>query len=153
MALSDLIWLALAAYGVHMFEEYMLDWPAWARAVSGLHIEWADFYVVNALVLVLGIVCANLAATVPLLALVFPALLLINTVVHIVGVIAARWRFFPGIATALVLFIPIGIACYLKAGALGVLTGGTLWGSLALALVLHATPALLLVRDRPMFRP
>jgi hypothetical protein len=64
MSLADLTWLSLAAYSLHMLEEYMLDWPAWAQKVSGLRIEWSDFYVVNALVVVLGFVCAHFGATV-----------------------------------------------------------------------------------------
>jgi hypothetical protein len=153
MSLQDLIWLALAAYSLHMLEEYMLDWPAWARKVSRLRIEWSDFYIVNALVIVLGFVCAHFGATVPLLALVFPALMLVNAVIHIAGVIIVRGRPFPGIFTALLLFVPLGLACFGRAASDGVLSAATLWGSIGIALALHATPALLLIRDKPMFRP
>ena len=69
-------WLA-TAYGVHILEEYQLNWRDWARAVIGLPVEWSDFYVVNALVIVFGVVAANLARW-PGLALAFPALMLIN---------------------------------------------------------------------------
>ena len=65
MSLTDLLWLATAAYGVHILEEYQLNWRDWARAVIGLPVEWSDFYVVNALVIVLGIVAANLAGHCP----------------------------------------------------------------------------------------
>jgi hypothetical protein len=54
MSLTDLLWLATAAYGVHILEEYQLNWRDWARAVIGLPVEWSDFYVVNALVIVFG---------------------------------------------------------------------------------------------------
>jgi hypothetical protein len=77
MSLTDLLWLATAAYGVHILEEYQLNWRGWARAVIGLPVEWSDFYVTNALVIVFGVVAANLAAW-PALALTFPALMLIN---------------------------------------------------------------------------
>lgn len=153
MSLPDLIWLSLAAYSLHMLEEYMLDWPAWARKVSGLRIEWSDFYVVNALVILLGLVCAHFGPTVPLLALVFPALMLINAVVHVAGVVIVRGRPFPGIFTAMALFVPLGLACFARAASDGILSAATLWGSVGIALALHATPALLLIRDKPMFRP
>ena len=65
MSLTDWIWLSVAAYGIHILEEYQLDWRNWARAVIKLPVEWPDFYVVNALVIVLGIVAAELAATQP----------------------------------------------------------------------------------------
>jgi hypothetical protein len=45
MSLTDLLWLATAAYGVHILEEYQLNWRDWARAVIGLPVEWSDFYV------------------------------------------------------------------------------------------------------------
>ena len=48
MSLTDLLWLATAAYGVHILEEYQLNWRDWARAVIRLPVEWSDFYVVNA---------------------------------------------------------------------------------------------------------
>lgn len=54
MTLTDLLWLATAAYGIHILEEYQLNWRDWARAVLGLPAEWDSFYVVNALVIVLG---------------------------------------------------------------------------------------------------
>ena len=77
MSLTDLLWLATAAYGVHILEEYQLNWRDWARAVIGLPVEWSDFYVVNALVIVFGVVAANLARWTGL-ALAFPSLMLIN---------------------------------------------------------------------------
>jgi hypothetical protein len=49
MSLTDLLWLATAAYGVHILEQYQLNWRDWARAVIGLPVEWSDLYVVNAL--------------------------------------------------------------------------------------------------------
>ena len=78
MSLTDLTWLALAAYGLHILEEYTFDWRNWARNVLTLPVEWEHFYVTNALVIVLGAVAAELAATQPMLALAFPALMLIN---------------------------------------------------------------------------
>ena len=63
MSLTDLMWLATASYSLHILEEYQLNWRDWARAVVALPVEWSDFYVVNALVIVLGIVAANLAAS------------------------------------------------------------------------------------------
>ncbi len=56
MSLTDYAWLALAAYAVHILEEHTFDWRNWARAVIGLPVEWSDFYVTNAVVVVLGIV-------------------------------------------------------------------------------------------------
>jgi Protein of unknown function with HXXEE motif len=81
------------------FEEYQLNWRDWARAVIGLPVEWSDFYVVNALVMVFGIVAANLARH-PGLALSFPALMLINaTFFHVLPFARTGGRYSPGLAT------------------------------------------------------
>ena len=88
MPLSDLLWLCTSAYALHVLEEYQFDWRNWARAVIKLPVEWTDFYIVNALVIVLGIVAANLLRQ-PALALAFPALMLINaTFFHVLP----SWR-------------------------------------------------------------
>jgi hypothetical protein len=71
------------------------------------------FYVTHALVIVLGAVAAELAATQPMLALAFPAVMLINaTFFHVGPFLTTRGRFSPGLITAVVLFYPIGIACF-----------------------------------------
>ena len=78
MHLSHWLWLATAAYAIHALEEFILDWRDWARAVFGLPVDWPVFYVVNFVVVVLGVVAANLAQAAPGIALGFAALMLIN---------------------------------------------------------------------------
>jgi Protein of unknown function with HXXEE motif len=153
MSLTDLIWLATAAYGLHVLEEYQFNWRDWARAIIRLPVEWSDFYVTNALVIVLGIVAANLAAQSPALALGLPALMLINaTFFHVLPVARTHGRFSPGLFTAVVLFYPIGIACYWRALDDGLGIGGLI-GSLVLGALLMASPIVLLrLKDKPYFR-
>ncbi len=154
MNLEHWLWLATAAYGLHVLEEFALDWRGWARAVIGLPVEWSDFYVVNALVIVLGIVAANLARAAPGVALAFPALMMINAVFfHIVPFIRTKGRYSPGLGTAVVLFLPIGFACYAEASAAGQLGAGATIGSILIGAALMATPIVLLkIKDRPYFR-
>jgi hypothetical protein len=153
MSLTDLMWLATASYGVHILEEYQLNWRDWARNALTLPVEWSDFYVVNALVVVLGAVSAQLAATQPALALSFPALMLINaTFFHVMPFIRFRGRFSPGLISALVLFYPVGIACYWRAISDGI-GGAGIAISAALGVALMAAPVvLLLIKDRAYFR-
>ena len=148
------IWLATAAYGIHALEEFILDWRDWARAVIGLPVEWSHFYVVNFLVIVLGVVAANLAEVAPALALSYPALVLINGILfHIVPVIVTRGRFSPGLFTAIILFLPIGFLCYRAANDAGKLDVFSLVVSVAIGAALMATPIVLLrIKDRPYFR-
>ncbi len=154
MDLSHWLWLATAAYGVHAFEEFELDWRNWARAVIGLPVEWADFYVVNFLVIVLGVVAANLAAAAPELALSFSAVMIINALFfHIAPMIKTRGRYSPGAFTAVVLLLPVGAACDCAADRAGVLTTRTLVVSAVLGALLMATPIVLLkIKGRPYFR-
>ena len=154
MSLTNIIWLATACYGLHVLEEYQLNWRDWARAVIGLPVEWSDFYVVNALVIVLGIVAANLAGAAPGVALGFPALMLINAVFfHVLPVVRTGGRLSPGLFTAVVLFLPVGIACYWRAAADGTLGAGSLIGSLVIGALLMASPIVLLrIRTLPYFQ-
>jgi len=154
MSLTDLTWLALAAYGLHILEEYTFDWRNWARNVLTLPVEWDHFYVTNALVVVLGAVAAELAATQPMLTLAFPAVMLINaTFFHVGPFLVTRGRFSPGLITAVILFYPIGIACFRRVAADGHLDSGTLAGALALGAVLMAAPVVMLkAKDRLYFR-
>ena len=154
MSLTDLTWLALAAYGLHILEEYTFDWRNWARNVLTLPVEWDHFYVTNALVVVLGAVAAELAATQPMLALAFPAVMLINaTFFHVGPFLVTRGRFSPGLITAVILFYPIGIACFRRVAADGHLDSGTLAGALALGAALMAAPVVMLkAKDRLYFR-
>ena len=153
MTLTGLLWLATACYAIHMLEEYQLDWRDWARDALGLPVEWSDFYVTNAIVVVLGIVAANLTAW-PVIALGFAALMLINaTFFHVLPMIVMRGRYSPGVFTAVVLFYPVGIACYRQAAAEGTLSTGAIAGSFLIGAALMASPIVLLrIKHKPYFR-
>lgn len=154
MTLSDWAWLALGAYTIHICEEYFFNWRDWARAVIRLPVTWADFAVVNGAVIALGIVQAELAASLPLVPLCYAALLLINaTFFHVGPFITTRGRFSPGLATALVLFYPTAIGTYRAAIIDGVLDPLTFIASLIGGALLMAMPIVfLLLRERPYFR-
>lgn len=154
LSLQDLCWLSTAAYGIHVLEEFTFDWRNWARNVLGLDVDWTGFYVVNSLVIVLGIVAAQLAITLPALALGYAALMLINaTFFHVLPFVRARGRFSPGLITAVILFYPLGIACYARAAADGHLGTGALAGSFLIGALLMASPVVMLkLKDRPYFR-
>jgi hypothetical protein len=154
MDLTTLSWLALAAYALHILEEYTFDWRNWARAVLGLPVEWNEFYITNAVVIVLGLVQAELAPTLTIAPLAFAAVMLINaTFFHVLPVIRARGRFSPGLVTALLLFYPIGIAEFLQAHAEGRLTTTLGVGAFLLGAALMAFPIVMLkLKDRKYFR-
>ncbi|MCX5515557.1 HXXEE domain-containing protein [Kaistia algarum] len=145
MSLSDWAWLALGAYTIHICEEYFLNWRDWARAVVKLPVTWADFAVTNGAVIALGIVQGELASTVPLIPLVYAALLLINaTFFHVAPVIWTKGRYSPGVATAVVLFYPTAIGTFVQASREGSLTTGLLIASFLGGAALMALPITLI---------
>ena len=154
MNLMTLAWLAFAAYAVHVLEEYTFDWRNWARAVLRLPVDWNTFYLTNALVVVLGLIQAELAPTLPIAPLAFGALMLINvTLFHVLPVILARGRFSPGLVTGVFLFYPLGIAEFVQAHKEKHLSAATGIGAALLGTALMAFPIVMLrLKDRPYFR-
>lgn len=150
MDLDTIAWIATAAYAVHILEEYTFDWRNWARSVIRLPVEWSDFYVTNAVVVVLGICQAMLAPKLPVAPLVYAALMIINaTFFHVLPFLRARGRFSPGLVTALVLFYPIGIATFvIAAPGIGTVVGAVVGGALLMA----APVVMLTQKSRPYFR-
>lgn len=154
MNLTTLAWLAMAAYALHILEEYSFNWRGWARAVLKLPVEWGDFYVTNAVVIAVGIAQGMLAPTLPWAPLLFASLMLINAVFfHILPVVRFKGRYSPGVATAVVLFLPVGIAMWKRAADDGALDPATIviavgGGALAMAFPI----VMLLLRSKPYFR-
>ena len=124
-----ILWVATIAYGFHMIEETIYDWHGWVRRVLHLQAEWSEFYMVNAIVIVLGGSCAMIGWRCPAVALIFPSFMVVNAVLfHIVPVLVTR-IFSPGLFTALALFVPVTAWLYWGAWADGVVT----WEALAIS--------------------
>ena|SRR5450432_1141421 len=137
MSESSWLWLCLAAYAIHVLEEFVFDWRTWAQRVLKLPARWEDFYITNSLVVVLGIVAAMIVPELPVLALGFPGLMLINAVFFHVGpFLWTRGRFSPGLITAVVLFLPLATAT-IQAAHLSV---GEDFEALGIGLLLMALP-------------
>jgi hypothetical protein len=131
----------LSAYSLHILEEFVFDWRNWARNVLHLPAQWEDFYITNAVVIVLGVVAANIAPVWPVVALGFPALMLINAAFfHVAPFLWNRGRFSPGLITALLIFIPVGFGTIVSAHP----DGGAVTVAFAVGALLMATPILFL---------
>ena len=147
------LWVATAAYGLHALEEFMLDWKDWANKVLKLPVDWPIFYVVNALVVVLGIIAAEIGWRLPALSLAFPALMLINAVFFHILPFVVKKKFSPGLISAVCLFLPLGTWLFYGANRDGVLTTTTAIIAVALGAGLMAYPIILLkLRDKPFFK-
>ncbi|WP_296707091.1 HXXEE domain-containing protein [Rhodoblastus sp.] len=154
MTMTTLAWLGMAAYAMHILEEYALDWLNWSRNVLGLPTEWNDFYVTNCVVIALGIAQAMLAPTLPLAVLGFSGLQFINAVLmHVTPVIRTGGRFSPGVVTGVLLFLPLSIATYWTAWTTGVATLSDLVLGLVIGGATLAFPIVMLkVKSWPYFR-
>ena len=146
--LQIMLWLCLAAYGVHVLEEFVFDWRTWSQQVLHLPTRWEDFYVTNCLVVVLGIVAAEIAPQYPTVALGFPGLMLINaTFMHVFPFVRTKGRFSPGLFTAVLLFWPLGICTMLAAKA----NMRVVAAALAMGAALLATPISFLLLRRSSY--
>ena len=155
ITLDQLCWIATAAYAVHALEEYTFNWRDWARRALKVPCDWPTFYLTNSVVIVLGVVSAQIAPQAPILALFFPALLLINaTFFHVLPFLRMKGRFSPGLLTAVLLFYSIGLLCYRAVFQTGLLTGQTLLTSFLGGALLMAVPVVFLkLKNRPYFLP
>lgn len=145
MTREFILWISLFAYALHICEEAILNWKGWVKK-SGIvkNVEWSDFYIVNAAVVVLGIACSQVGWNLPFFALIFPGLQLINALFfHILPTLIQK-KFSPGLITATLLFLPIGLLCYWAAFQDQVLSIGSAILSFVCAAVLMATPILFL---------
>lgn len=107
-----LLWISLFAYAIHIFEESTLDWKTWAESTLGLkNLQWTDFYLANAAVVVAGVCAAQVGWQLPAFGLLLPALQLINGLFfHLLPTITYR-KFSPGVITSCLLFFPIALWC------------------------------------------
>jgi hypothetical protein len=147
------LWVALAAYAIHVLEEYMFDWKNWANHVLHLPVDWPGFYVTNSVVVVLGVVAAEVGWKIPAIALAYPALMLINaTFFHILPFVVTK-KFSPGLISAVCIFLPLGCWLFYGAHADGVLTPTITILALAIGAGLMACPVVMLkLKDRPFFQ-
>ncbi len=144
MSHDYVLWIATTAYAFHILEEYELNWHDWARNVLRLPVNMTSFYIVNFLVVVLGVCCSAVGWRLPLFALLFPAVMIVNaTVFHILPVVRTR-IFSPGVVTAVVFFYPVAAWSYYEAWEDGVLSAWTAICSLILGVLMMAYPVLLL---------
>ncbi|HET9384541.1 MAG TPA: hypothetical protein VFO67_05295 [Gemmatimonadales bacterium] len=65
MSRTDLAWLAVAAYALHIMEERLLDWLGSARRSLQITMEQDNYRLIEGVFLILGAVAAMVAASLP----------------------------------------------------------------------------------------
>jgi hypothetical protein len=149
-----IFWVALAAYALHILEEYNYDWKTWAQKILKLDVDWNTFYITNVIMLFVGLACAEIGWSHPTFSLIFPALMVINALFfHILPYIRSKRKFSPGLITAIFLFLPIGLACFNDAINLGVLTKSIVIAALCGAFLMAYPIFLLKTKNLDFFKP
>jgi hypothetical protein len=149
-----IFWVALAAYALHILEEYNYDWKTWAQKILKLDVDWNTFYITNAIMLFVGIACAEVNWTHPTFSLIFPALMVINALFfHILPYIRSKRKFSPGLITAIFLFLPIGLASFNDALNLGVSTKSMILAALCGAFLTAYPFFLIKTKNLDFFKP
>ena len=149
-----IFWLALAAYALHILEEYTYDWKSWARNTMKLDVDWNGFYVHNVVMLFFGLACAEVGWSHPTFSLIFPALIVVNALFfHIMPYVRSKRKFSPGLITAIFLFLPIGLASFKQAADLGVTNKSLLMGAVGGVLLMAFPIFMLKTKNLDFFKP
>lgn len=148
-----MLWTLVTASAVHIVEERGMGWQGWAGATLGPRLgvipTWLDFWATNMALLVFGFSAGIVGWSAPAYALAFPALCIINALFfHLLPSWLER-RPNPGVFTATLLYLPLGIWAYFQASSEELLSLGTfllsfLIGGVAMA----AAFGLILLGDR-----
>lgn len=142
------LWFVVMAMGLHCLEEYALDLNRWLSIALHVQSNWLDFNQINFAYTGYMLGAAVIGWRVPIVALASASLVICNALFLHAGTSLVTHHYSPGTASALLLFLPAAISCYRGALRDGVLDAKTLWGSLALGLLLQLYPlALLGARD------
>lgn len=115
------LWLVVGAIGVHIIEEFALDFVGWARTLR-VPLTSEDFHLANAGVTLYAMASAAIGWRAPAIALSTAALVALNAVGFHLGSSILSGSYSPGTATALALFLPSAGAAYAGAWRDGLLT-------------------------------
>src|SRR5262245_14221056 len=132
------LWAIVAAIGVHIIEEYALNFPAWSARGFGMPVTWEDFHLVNFGVIVYSIGCAAIGWRAPAISLSAASLVVLNAVGFHLAFSILSGLYSPGTISALLVFVPSGLWAYLAAHRAGVLTRRSLPVSIGIGLAWHA---------------
>ncbi len=100
------LWVVAVSCGLHVVEEYLTGWQAWAVQTLGIVMPTPRFFVANAVLVIAALVFARIGWRRPVLSLVIPAATLVNALFfHILPTIV-QGRAAPGVYTATFLYVP-----------------------------------------------
>lgn len=147
---NSIFWVALATYAVHILVEFFCDSRRWAQQTLMLPIDRTTFNLNNSVELFLGLVSVSIGWKNPVLALAYPALMLINGIFfHVLPVIVAR-RLTPGLLSACIMIFPTCFFVFTEAIDRNV-SNVTIGWAMALGYLIVTFPFALLITKNILF--
>jgi len=129
------LWIIVAAIGVHIIEEYAFNFPGWTVRFFSIPITSEDFHLVNACVSLYAIAGAVVGWRLPAFSLSTAGLIGLNGFFH-AGASVVVGGYSPGAVTGALIFLPLAATAYRSAARAGVLSarvflislgGGVFW--------------------------
>jgi hypothetical protein len=123
LTVETVFWLVLAVSVIHVVEEYVSGWVKFVNSFRNpiSHTSMGAFYVVNSIFILLCALAALLNASFVVFSLSIAALLFVNAMIHVGGTVRFR-RYTPGVAAAILFYVPISIYSYYLYNQAGLLT-------------------------------
>jgi len=140
-SLNHALWALVGVSLLHIVEEYSLGFLPWfrqamPRLAPAMTPRWA--LVINVLFVGWLIVVAAWTALPVWTRLSGAAIVLVNALLHVVFTVRLC-RYSPGLVTAMLLYVPIGVICYRAAILVNAIRPADILLSVALGLLLHAS--------------
>ncbi len=134
------MWCVLfpVTYGVHIAEEYWGGFAQWVAKSSGVATSTDGFLAANVvlwLAMTAAVVWVVHSASHPWVLVALAAIVIINSVLHLLGTVLTR-SYSPGVISAAVLWLPLGVATLARARA--VLPPRSFHGGVVAGVVVHA---------------
>jgi hypothetical protein len=131
------LWFVVMVLGLHFLEEFALDIRTWLQGVFQVPVTWEQCHLVNAAVTLMAIGGSVIGWRKPELSLIMPAIVIVNAFFFHLA-FSIIWRSYsPGTLSALLLFVPAGLWCFIGAHRDGVLTRRAIYVSVAAAVFVH----------------
>lgn len=114
---AALLWLFVAAYAIHIAEEWFAGFPAWVARVVSQPMPPAAFLIINAVamaLLIAGVRAAVRSEASGWIAVTVATIALVNTLSHLGGAFLTR-GYAPGVISAVVMYIPLGSLTMMRA--------------------------------------
>ena len=100
------LWVVAVSCALHVAEEFLTGWQAWARQTLGIVMPSGRFLAVNAVLVVAAFVLARVGWRRPELSLVIPSATLVNGIVFHILPTVVQAHVSPGVYTAALLYLP-----------------------------------------------